>query len=163
MNAKSTHLFRVSGIPADVIEQMRLLTDDELKKQRAVRRIVDARPGFPCRVTLEDAEIGESVLLFNFEHLPGPSPYRSVGPIYVRESASKTYSKINEIPEVLRVADRVFSVRAYDETDLLVEAEVIKSVEIDGVIQRLFANASTAYIHVHYAGPGCYSCRIDRS
>ena len=163
MNAKSTYLFRVSGIPADVIEQMRNLSDDELKKQRAVRRIVDARPGFSCRVTLEDAEIGESVLLFNFEHLPGPSPYRSVGPIFVRESASRTYSKINEIPEVLRVSDRLFSVRAYDETDLLVDAEVIKSGEIDGVIQRLFANASTAYIHVHYAGPGCYSCRIDRS
>ena len=163
MNAKSTHLFRVSGIHADVIEPMRHLSDNELKKRRALRRIVDARPGFPCRVTLEDAEIGESVLLFNFEHLPGPSPYRSVGPIFARESASRTYSKINEIPEVLRVSDRLFSVRAYDETDLLVDAEVIKSVEIDGGIQRLFANASIAYIHVHNAGRGCYSCRIDRS
>ena len=116
------YLFRVSGIPADVIDEMRYLSDNELKKQRAVRRIVDTRPGFPCRATLEDAEIGESVLLLNFEHLPGPSPYRSVGPIFVRESASETYSKISEIPEVLRVSDRLLSVRAYDETDLLVDA-----------------------------------------
>ncbi len=163
MNAKPLYLFRVSGIPADLIDEMRHLSDSELKKRRAVRRMVDARPGFPCRVTLEDAEIGESVLLFNFEHLPGPSPYRSVGPIFVRESASETYSKINEIPEVLRVAGRLFSVRAYDETDMLVDAEVIESVEIDASIQRLFANATILYIHVHNAGPGCYSCRIDRA
>src|SRR3984893_31380 len=114
MNPNPAHPFRVSGIPADVINEFRQLSDDELKKHRVVRRVVDAKPGFPCRVSLEDAEIGESVLLFNFEHLPGPSPYRSVGPIYVRESASRTYSKINEIPEVLRVSDRLFSVRAYD-------------------------------------------------
>jgi hypothetical protein len=163
MNAKPMYLFRVSGIPADVFDEMRHLSDGELTKQRAVRRIVDTKPGFPCRVTLEDAEIGESVLLFNFEHLAGPSPYRSVGPIFVRESASETYSKINEIPEVLRVSDRLFSVRAYDEADMLVDAAVIESVEIEASIQRLFANASIAYIHVHNAGPGCYSCRIDRA
>jgi hypothetical protein len=157
------YLFRVSGIPADVIDEMRHLSDGELTKQRAVRRIVDAKPGFPCRVTLEDAEIGESILLFNFEHLAGPSPYRSVGPIFVRESASETYSKINEIPEVLRVSDRLLSVRAYDEADMLVDATVIEGVEIEASIQRLFANASIAYIHVHNAGPGCYSCRIDRA
>ncbi len=163
MNAKPRYLFRVSGIPAEVIDEIRHLSDSELKKRRAVRRMVDARPGFPCRVTLEDAEIGESVLLFNFEHLAGPSPYRSVGPIFVRESASETYSKINEIPEVLCVPDRLFSVRAYDERDMLVNAEVIESAGIDQLIQRLFANANIAYIHVHNAGPGCYSCRIDRA
>jgi hypothetical protein len=32
--------------------------------------------GFPCRVSLVDAEIGESVLLVNYEHLPAASPYR---------------------------------------------------------------------------------------
>ena len=57
----------------------------------------------------------------------------------------------------------LFSVRAYDETDMLVDAEVSESVEIDASIQRLFANANIAYIHVHNAGPGCYSCRIDRA
>ena len=81
----------------------------------------------------------------------------------MRESASETYSKINEIPEVLRVSGRLLSMRAYDEADMLVDAAVIESVEIEASIQRLFANASIAYIHVHNAGPGCYSCRIDRA
>jgi hypothetical protein len=109
MNIKPNYPFRVSGIPAHVIDELRHLSDDELKKYRSVRRLVAACLGFPCRVTLEDAEIGESVLLLNFEHLPGTSPYHSVGPIFVREVATETYSRINQIPEVLRVPGRLFS------------------------------------------------------
>ena len=80
----------------------------------------------------------------------------------MRESATETYSKINQIPEVLRVPDRILSVRAYDERDMLVNAEVIESMEVDELIQRFFADASVDYLHVHNARPGCYSCRIDR-
>jgi hypothetical protein len=162
MHTSPTYSFRVSGIPADVISEYRNLSDDKLNKHRAVRQIANQKPGFPCRVSLADAEIGETVLLLNFEHLPGFSPYRSVGPVFVRESATETYSKINEIPEVLRVQGRLLSVRAYDEKDMLVEAEVVESLAIGELIQRFFADARIAYIHVHNAGPGCYSCRIDR-
>jgi Protein of unknown function (DUF1203) len=163
MNTNPRYPFRVSGIPARVIDELRHLSDNELQKHRAIRRLVDTCPGFPCRVTLEDAEIGESVLLLNFEHLSGTSPYHSVGPIFVREVATETYSRINEIPEVLRVPGRLLSVRAYDEKDLLVNAEVIDSAEIDQSIERLFADTSIAHLHVHNAGPGCYACRIERA
>jgi Protein of unknown function (DUF1203) len=154
--------FQVSGIPAYVIEEFRQLPDDELKKRRAIRIVADTKPGFPCRVSLRDAEIGETVFLFNFEHLAGDSPYRSVGPIFVRESATETYSRKNELPDVLRVPGRLFSVRAYDENDMLVAAEVVDSADVDEVIQRLFSDEKALYLHVHNARPGCYSCRIDR-
>jgi hypothetical protein len=103
------------------------------------------------------------VLLLNFEHLPGLSPYRSVGPIFVRESASETYSKANEIPEVLLFSGRLLSVRAYDDNDMLVGADVINGVDIEQSIQRFFGDARVAYIHVHNARPGCYACRVDRA
>ena len=163
MSTSPFYPFRVSGISADVIDQYRHLSDQELQKHRAVRRIVDKKPGFPCRISLVDAEIGESVLLLNFEHLPGLSPYRSVGPIFVRESTTETYSKTNKIPKVLRVSGRLLSVRAYDDEDLLVGAAVIESAEIDRSIQEFFADACVAYIHVHNARPGCYACRVDRA
>jgi uncharacterized protein DUF1203 len=163
MHISPAYPFRVSGISADIVEQYRHLSDEELQKHRAFRRVADEKPGFPCRVSLVDAEVGESVFLLNFEHLPGLSPYRSVGPIFVRESATETYSKTNEIPEVLQVPGRLLSTRAYDDQDLLVAAEAIGSAEIDQSIQRLFANSGVAYIHVHNACPGCYSCRIDRA
>jgi hypothetical protein len=102
------------------------------------------------------------VFLLNFEHLPGQSPYRSMGPIVVRESATESYSRTNEISAVLRVQDRLFSMRAYDNKDMLVVAEVIKSAEMDQSIQRLLTDTRVAYIHVHNARPGCYACRVDR-
>jgi hypothetical protein len=163
MNTSPTYPFHVSGISADVIDQYRDLSDQELQKHRVVRKIADEKPGFPCRVTLADAEIGESVLLLNFEHLPGLSPYRSVGPIFVRESATETYSKTNEIPEVLRVPSRLLSVRAYDREDMLAEADVVNAMDIEQLIQRYFGDARVTYIHVHNARPGCYACRIDRA
>ena len=52
--------------------------------------------------------------------------------------------------------------RAYDNKDMLVVAEVIKSAEIDQSIQRLPTDTRVAYIHAHNAGPGCYACRVDR-
>ena len=139
MNTKILHPFRVSGIPADVIEKFRNLSDDELQKNSVIRQVVDAKPGFPCRVTLQDAEIGERVFLFSFEHLGGRSP------------------------EVLRVPTRPLSMRAYDVNDLLVNAEVIESAEVEPSIQRLLDDARVAYVHVHNARPGCFSCRIDRA
>jgi hypothetical protein len=163
MNTKPFYSFQVSGIPAYVIDELRQLPDDELTKRRAIRIVADKKPGFPCRVSLQDAEVGETVFLFNFEHLAGDSPYRSVGPIFVRESAVETYSRTNELPEVLRVPGRLFSVRAYDERDMLVAAEVVDTAEIDQAIQRLFSDEKIIYLHVHNARPGCYSCRIDRA
>jgi len=162
MKTESVYSFLVSGISPCVVDEFRRLSDEELKSHRVVRRVVDSKPGFPCRVTLEDADIGETVFLLNFEHLPGQSPYRSVGPIFVRESATQSYSRTNEIPAVLRVQDRLFSMRAYDDKDMLVVAEVVKSAEIDQSIQRLLADTRVAYIHVHNARPGCYACRVDR-
>jgi hypothetical protein len=163
MNTNRTYPFRVSGISPDVVDQYRNLSDEELRNRRVVRRIVDEKPGFQCRVSLVDAEIGESVFLLNFEHLPGLSPYRSVGPIFVREAAKETYSTTNELPEVLRVPGRFFSLRAYDERDMLVGAEAVEALEIEQSVERLFANPHTAYLHVHNARPGCYACRIDRA
>ena len=152
--------FRISGIPANVIDQFRQLPDDELKKLGVVRYIADSKPGFPCRVTLQDAEVGEPVLLLNFEHLPGLTPYRSIGPIFVRESVTETYALENELPEVLR--ERLLSVRAYDINDMMIDAEVVKGTELKPLIQRMFTNSQTSYLHIHDAHRGCYSCRVDR-
>jgi Protein of unknown function (DUF1203) len=155
--------FRVSGISAEVLDEFRQLSDDELQQRNVFRYIADQKPGYPCRVSLVDAEIGESLLLLNFGHLMSSSPYRSLGPIFVRESARETYARVDEIPAVLRAPGRMLSVRAYDSNDMLAGAAVIGTAEIDQSIQELFADRRAAYLHVHYAGPGCFACRVDRA
>lgn len=68
MKTESVYSFLVSGISPCVVDEFRQLSDEELKSRRVVRRVVDSKPGFPCRVTLEDADSeihAYSVLLFH--------------------------------------------------------------------------------------------------
>ena len=104
--------FRIKGLPAEDFQHLFALSDEELAKQNAVRRITDGRkPGYPCRVGLEDSNPGDELLLVNYEHLAVDSPYRMRFAVYVRKGDA-TYDKINQVPEQLRT--RMLAVRAFD-------------------------------------------------
>lgn len=125
------------------------------------RLIADAKPGFPCRVSLEDATPGERVLLLGYEHQPARSPFRASGPIFVRETARKAFAAVDELPPVF--ARRLLSLRAYDAAGMMVDADVVEGCDAEGVIARLFSRADTEYLHAHYAKRGCFACRIERA
>jgi Protein of unknown function (DUF1203) len=80
---------RYSGLEASQFRPLFVLDDAGLAARGAVR--LKAEPGSPCRISLEDAQPGESLLLLAFEHQAAASPYRSSGPIFVRENAAKAY------------------------------------------------------------------------
>jgi hypothetical protein len=152
--------FRIVGLPRAPFEPLFALPDDALAA-RGVRRVVaSARPGFPCRISLRDAEPGEELLLLPFEHQPANSPYRASGPIYVGVGASPRTLATGDVPEY--VALRQISVRAYDEADMIVGAEVCAGASVGAEIERQFANPQVSYIHLHNAKRGCYSCRVER-
>lgn len=122
--------------------------------------IVDECPGFPCRISLEDAAVGESVLLLNYEHQPAASPYQSRHAIFVREGALQAKLQPDEVPEQLR--RRLLSIRAFDIENMMIEADVVEGTDLERVVERMFANQSVSYLHVHNAKPGCYAVRVDR-
>lgn len=153
--------FQIRGLPAGQFTHLFGLSDEELAKHDVIRKVADRVPGFPCRVSLRDAELGEAVLLLNYEHLPVANPYRSRYAIYVRENAADTVPEMNEIPEVLRT--RLLSVRAFDEAGMLVEAEVLQGTELAAAVDRMFARKDVAFLHAHNAKPGCFAARIDRA
>lgn len=152
--------FRIRGLPLEPFEPLFTLEDAELARRGVRRLVADHRPGFPCRVSLVDAEVGESVLLLPFEHHAADSPYRASGPIFVRENARPAKPGENELPEVVR--ERLLSVRAYDAAGTMLDADVTHGRELEALIGRFFDNPGVAYLHVHNARPGCYSCRVDR-
>src|SRR6185369_1495106 len=116
---------------------------------------------FPCRVTLEDAEPGERVILLSYPHQPsGKSPYKAEGPIFVRESSTDHYRQ-DSVPPVL--PHRLLSLRGYDRDDLIIEAEVVEGAKLEAELAKFFANPDVAYIHIHYARRGCFACRVDRA
>jgi hypothetical protein len=153
--------FIVSGLPLDPFRPLFGLSDEALAEQGVIRRTVDANPGFPCRITLEDAQPGETVLLLNYEHQPADTPYRARHAIYVSEQAQETRRAVDEIPGALR-ARKAISLRAFDEAGMMLEAEVAPGAELEPTIERLLDLPGVAYLHAHNAGMGCYAARIDR-
>lgn len=153
--------FKISGLPLARFAPFFSLSDEALAAFQIERRIVDRKPGFPCRVSLRDAEPGERVLLLNFAHQPAGNPYRSNHAIFVREAATEAAPQPGEVPEVIRL--RLISVRAFDAEDMMVDADVVHGRELEPVIERMFADERVAYLHLHNAKPGCYAARVDRA
>jgi hypothetical protein len=154
-------MFQISALPREEFEELFQLDDEALAARGAKRYRANAKPGFPCRVSLKDAEPGERVILLPYSHQPAQSPYRAVGPIFVRESAQDASLPPDTVPALLR--SRMLSVRAYDSRDLMIGAEVVDGRELESTLTRVLGNERVRYIHLHYAAPGCYACRVDRA
>jgi uncharacterized protein DUF1203 len=152
--------FVISGIDPAPFTQFYGRADGELAAAGVVRTIADAKPGFPCRVTLEDAEPGEALLLLNHVHLPVDTPYRSCHAIFVRDGAETAARFENEVPQQL--ASRLLSVRAFDPAGMMTDADVIEGRDLVPLIERFFADPAVTYLHAHNARRGCFAARIDR-
>ena len=151
----------ITGLDPAPFAHLYGLSDAALAAAGAVRMIADARPGYPCRVTLADAEPGEAVLLVNHEHLAVDTPYRSRHAIFVAEGADGPARYESAIPEQLRC--RLLSVRAFDAEDMMIDAEVLDGTGLETQIARMFADPRAAYLHVHNARRGCFAARVDRT
>ena len=157
-----THIpFRISALPLDAFAHLFDLSDAELAARGMRRLIADSQPGYPCRVSLVDAEVGERVLLLPYPHHPGPGPYRASGPVFAREAARQALLGVNEVPGSVR--SRLLSVRGYDREGILVGADVTEGRMLEASVSRLFSDERVDYLHLHNARAGCYSCRVDRA
>lgn len=153
--------FQVTGLQRDKFTYLFSLSELELQRMHAKILIVDKSPGFPCRISLMDAEIGERVIAIPFVHHEVNSPYRASGPIFIRENAINAQLQLNEIPEML--LRRVLSVRAYTENAMLIAADVVEGAKLRECINNFFSNPDIDYLHIHNAKPGCYNCSIMRA
>jgi hypothetical protein len=153
--------YRISGLdPAD-FKALRGADDETLAARNAVRVVADSKPGFPCRVTLDDAEPGESLILLHHVSHDVATPFRSAYAIYVREAASEAASFIDELPPVF--ANRPMAFRAFDAEGMLRNASLAAPGEADAAIRDLFAAPEIAYIDAHNAAHGCFAARVERS
>ena len=112
--------FQLVGVPFGPFASLFSLPDQALVEVDARRMVATEKPGYPCRVSLADAEIGEELLLLPFTHQPARSPYRASGPIFVRKAARQCKLDAGVIPAYVRL--RQMSVRAYDAAHLMIDA-----------------------------------------
>ncbi|SEE34143.1 Protein of unknown function [Tenacibaculum sp. MAR_2010_89] len=151
--------FKIEAIENNFNELFNL-SKEELFLKGIVKIAVDEKPGFPCRVTLKDAEIGEEVLLLSFKYHNVNSPYKASGPIFIRKNSKKVNLKINEVPQIL--FERLQSVRVYDKNGMMIDAKILERREMEREIKKTFNNTLVSYIQVHNANPGCYNCQVNR-
>jgi len=150
--------FRIRGLPAEQFAPLFALPDEALKERGAVRQIADGPR--PCRVSLTDARPGDELILLNYEHHAVASPYRMRFAIYVR-AGEQTFDALDTVPEQLR--SRTLAVRGFDSDGMMTGWELIDGLKLEEAIGRQFADPRAAYLHVHFAAPGCYAARVERA
>ncbi|MEL7106208.1 MAG: DUF1203 domain-containing protein [Pseudomonadota bacterium] len=153
--------FQISALPAQDFAALFSLSDQDLARQQARRMVVRETPGTPCRVSLQDAAVGETVLLLNYTHQPADSPYRATHAIFVREGAKEAKVAINEVPKVLR--QRLISLRLFDANHMMIDADVVDGADLGSALSTAFDDPSVAYAHLHNAKPGCFHAAAHRA
>lgn len=153
--------YRITGLPRAAFARWFGQSDEALAAEGIIRITADSKPGFPCRITLEDAEPGETLLLLNHEDHAVATPYRNAYAIYIREGAGDAAEYADALPPVL--ANRPIALPGYDAGGMLRGALLRLPGEAESGIRQLFERPEIAYIHAHNAAHGCFAARVDRA
>ncbi len=153
--------YTITGIPMENLIPLKGQTNDQLKEQGVERIIASNKPGFPCRITLEDAEPGEPMLLMNYVSHAVTSPYRNAYAIYMREGATAEARFKNQLAPALM--GRPISLRMFDHAGQLVGADLDIDGTLDQKIERAFDRSEVSYLHAHNAAHGCFAAEILRA
>ncbi len=153
--------FRIRPLPAAPFAGLSALSEATLATRLIKRLVVDTCPGYPCRVSLEDARPGETVHLLHFTHQDAATPFRASHAIYVRDGAEPADLPPGEVPVMIR--RRMISLRAFDASGMMVNADIADGADVAAGIEALFRHPLTDYIHLHFAKQGCFAARVDRA
>ncbi|MDZ4814449.1 MAG: DUF1203 domain-containing protein [Pseudomonadota bacterium] len=151
--------FRVLPLDVAPLQHLFGLSDQALAAFGAEAMVVDQSPGFPCRIGLRDPEVGARMILLNFEHQPGATPYRSSHAIFIEDGAAPAEPVVNMVDAYL--SPRLLSVRAFDATHHMRDADVCEGNDAAELFRRLLDHPQVSYLHVHTARRGCYLARVE--
>ena len=152
--------YRITGLSPEPFRALFAMSDEALAERRAVRVVADSKPGFPCRITLADAEQGEPLILVHHVSHDVATPYRSAYAIYIRDTEAAPPSYVDEVPPCF--AGRALSLRAFGADEMVRRAVLAAAGEADDTIRDLFADPGVATIQAHFAAYGCFAARIER-
>ena len=152
--------YRVKGLDPAPFKPLFSLSDEELESRGIVRMTVSS-PTFPCRVSLTDRALGETVLLLNHVSHDVANPYRATHAIFVTEGEEQAAEYVDQVPPVFE--KRVLSLRGFDSEGMMADAILTQPGEADAGIRKLFANPEIQTIHAHNATRGCFSAKIERA
>lgn len=153
--------FQIHALAPEPFQHLFSLNDKELEKHHAMRVTASSRPGYPCRVSLDDAQVGEELILVHYQHADIASPYRASHAVYIRRGVEQATLPKNEVPELF--SHRLLSLRAFNQKHLMVNADVVDGAKVDECLNTMFEDPTVDYIHIHYAKPGCFAAKATRA
>lgn len=153
-------MFRIKALRKDTFSHLSDMSEEALSAHKARRVIADASPGFPCRVSLQDAAPGEALWLVNHRHLDVASPYAASHAVYVRVDASEAHPAPGEVPAMFR--NRTLSLRAFDREGFMLCADLVEGCDLEDGLQGMLGDPHVAFVDIHFAKPGCYAARACR-
>ena len=133
---------------------------DALIAAGAIRMTVDKPNAFPCRVSLEDAEPGDEVLLLNFVSADVPTPFRASHAIFIKEDAAEAPLYKDMAPPFL--AARTTSLRGFDGAGMIRAATLAPPGDADAGLRGLFEDEEIVHVDIHAAAWGCFLARAER-
>lgn len=153
--------YRITGLDPTQFAHLFALGDEKLARHNAVRVTADKDRGFPCRVSLEDARAGETLILLHHLSHDVATPYRSAYAIFVRENVGTAARYEDETPPVFE--GRPLGLRGFGTDGNLKNALLALPGEADARIRELLQDPAIAYIDAHNAAHGCFAARIERT
>ena len=153
--------YRIEGLALADFTDLLAMDDAQLAEHNAVRVTAGADKGWPCRVSLEDAKAGESLILINHISHDVATPYRNAYAIYVREDAADAPAYVDQTPPVFE--GRPIALRGFGADGMLRNAALALPGQADEKIRTLLEDDGIAYIHAHNAAHGCFSARVYRT
>lgn len=152
--------FRITGLDPAPFASLFQLDDAALAARSIARMIVSACPGFPCRISLDDARLGETVLLLNHVSV-AEGPFGARHAIFVAQGHSSPAIYDDAVPPALD--RRLLSLRGFGGDGMMLAAALAQPGEAHPVIRQLFADPAVRYIHAHNAIRGCFAAAVERT
>lgn len=150
----------IEGLSPQRFERFLGMTYSELAAHNAIRYAVTNKPGFPCRVTLEDADPGETAILINHFSREESTPFRASHAIFVRESAVAPARFEDDIPPVLLT--RALSLRGFDAAGMMADAITTVQGGTEEGLLKLFEDPRIVEVDAHNVARGCFLARARR-
>ena len=123
----------------------------------AHRTLSDGRA--PCRRCLRNAEAGEALVLTPYDPFTVRSPYAGEGPVFVHADGCEPFAPAPG--QLCRADRRRAAAGAYDGEAMMTGAAVLAGEGFEERVTELLGADRVKFLHVHFAGPGCFAFRVD--
>ncbi len=158
--AAAATAFRYVALPTSVAEAVRATLTSPRYGHPAH---LELATGYgPCRHCLRTFDVGrERRILFTLDPFEGLEPLPLPGPVFIHAETCPRYPEGAGFPDDLRA--HALTLNAYGQGRRLVDRAYVADGAAEAALERLFAGAEVAYVHVRDTEAGCYDLRVERA